>query len=62
MLDPGIFISHVSNMSQTCQRDFMHLRFPTSVGIQEKLNFTSIRLRLDGLLYVGMQNIHIHGN
>ena len=30
---------------------FIHLLFPTSVGILESLDFTSIHLRLGGCLY-----------
>ena len=52
LLPKKIFSFRVSYMSQTCQRDFMHLLFPTSVGILERLDFTSMRLRLGGCLYV----------
>ena len=41
----------VSIMSQTSQRGFIHLLLPTSVGILERLDLTSMRLRLGGCLY-----------
>ena len=41
----------VCNMSQTGQPGFIHLLFLTSVGILERLDFTSMLIWLGGCLY-----------